>query len=146
MRVLRGRGLYPYIVVADGRTGRLTQGAELASRKKLPAWAAYGEPMIHRFTGKENADVLLDSPYILALLDTNGTPVWHGPGRADYPSNEGNVGQTTSIKHALVDFAEKHPRVHHFRGKRLEKLIGRYDRPEGTFGNLRYRIMDNAQL
>jgi len=49
--------------------------------------------------------VLLDSPYILALLDANGTPIWHGPGRADYPSNEGNVGQTTSIKHALVDFA-----------------------------------------
>ena len=48
---------------------------------------------------------MLDSPYILALLDTNGTPIWHGPGRADYPSNEGNVGQTTSIKHALVDFA-----------------------------------------
>src|SRR5438477_13129672 len=45
--------------------------------------------------------------YILALLDTNGTPVWHGLGRADYPTatNEGNIGQTTSVKHALVDFA-----------------------------------------
>ena len=98
--------LYPVCFwVADGRTGRLTHGVELASRKKLPAWAAYGEPMIHRFTGKGNAEVLLDSPYILALLDTNGTPVWRGLGRADYPSNEDNVGQTTSVKHALVDFA-----------------------------------------
>ena len=76
--------LYPVCFwVADGRTGRLTHGVELASRKKLPAWAAYGEPMIHRFTGKETAEVLLDSPYILALLDTNGTPMWHGLGRAD---------------------------------------------------------------
>src|SRR5256885_7897308 len=90
--------LFPY-------TTLFRSGVELASRKKLPAWAAYGEPMIHRFTGKGNAEVLLDSPYILALLDTNGTPVWRGLGRADYPSNEDNVGQTTSVKHALVDFA-----------------------------------------
>jgi outer membrane protein assembly factor BamB len=99
--------LYPVCFwVADGRTGRLIRGVELASRKKLPAWAAYGEPMIHRFRGKEK-EVLLDSPYILALLDTNGTPAWNGLGRADYPTanNEGNTGQTTSIKHALVDFA-----------------------------------------
>ena len=98
--------LYPVCFwIADGRTGRLIRGVELASRKKLPAWAAYGEPMIHRFTGKEAAEVLLDSPYILALLDTNGMPVWHGLGRADYPSDGDNAGQTTSIKHALVDFA-----------------------------------------
>jgi len=98
--------LYPVCFwVADGRTGRLTRGVELASRKNLPAWAAYGEPMIRRFTGKETAEVLLDSPYILALLDANGRPIWHGLGRADYPSNEGSAGQTTSIKHALVDFA-----------------------------------------
>jgi len=61
--------------------------------------------MIHRFNGKETAAVLLDSPYILAMLDTNGFPIWHGLGRADYPSNDGSAGQTTSIKHALVDFA-----------------------------------------
>jgi outer membrane protein assembly factor BamB len=98
--------LYPVCFwVADGRTGRLIHGVELASRKKLPAWAAYGEPMIHRFTGKGTPEVLLDSPYILALLETNGTPMWHGLGRADYLPNEGNAGQTTSIKHALVDFA-----------------------------------------
>ena len=99
--------LYPVCFwVADGHTGRLTQGVELASRKKLPAWAAYGEPMIHRFSGK-GKEVLLDSPYILALLDTNGTPIWHGLGRADFPTapNESNAGQTSSIKHALVDFA-----------------------------------------
>jgi outer membrane protein assembly factor BamB len=84
----------------------LTRCLELASRKRLPAWAAYGEPMIHRFTGNEK-EVLLDSPYILALLDTNGTPLWHGLGRADYPTAtaDDNVGQTTPIKHALVDFA-----------------------------------------
>jgi len=100
--------LYPVCFwVADGRTGRLTRGVELASRKKLPAWAAYGEPMIHRFAGQENAAVLLDSPYILALLDTNGMPIWHGLGRADFPTatDQGSARQTTSIKHALVDFA-----------------------------------------
>ena len=100
--------LYPVCFwVADGRTGQLTRGLELASRKHLPAWAAYGEPMIHRFTGKETAAVLLDSPYILAMLDTNGMPIWHGSGRVDFPTatDEGNAGQTTSIKHALVDFA-----------------------------------------
>src|SRR5439155_11464165 len=98
--------LYPVCFwVADGRTGRLIRGVELASRKNLPAWAAYGEPMIHRFTGKQTAEVLLDSPYILALLDANGRPIWHGLGRADYPTNGAGVGETTSIKHALVDFA-----------------------------------------
>src|SRR5262249_20780896 len=42
---------------------------------------------------------------LLALLDTNGAPVWHGTGRADFPTatNEGNVGQTTAVKHALAD-------------------------------------------
>src|SRR5207244_11518248 len=30
---------------------------------------------------------------------------WHSLGRADYPSNERDVGQTTSTKHELVDFA-----------------------------------------
>ncbi len=96
--------LYPVCFwVADGRTGRLIRGVELASRKNLPAWAAYGEPMIHRFTGRED-EVLLDSPYILALLDSNGKPIWHGSGRADYPAKEDRTGQTTSIKHALVDF------------------------------------------
>jgi hypothetical protein len=99
--------LYPVCFwIANGRTGQLMRGVELASRKKLPAWAAYGEPMVARFTGQPQAQVLLDSPYILALLDTNGSPLWHGVGRADYPTatNEGNVGQTTSVKHALIDF------------------------------------------
>jgi hypothetical protein len=92
---------------ADGRTGRLTRGIELASRKNLPAWAAYGEPIVHRFADDTAPKVILDSPYILALLETNGAPIWHGLGRADYPTatNQGNVGQTTSTKHALIDFA-----------------------------------------
>ena len=98
--------LYPVCFwVADGKTGRLAHGVELASRKTLPAWAAYGEPMIYPFTGKPTAEVLLDSQYVLALLDTNGTPIWHGTGRADFPTgpNEGNVSQTTNVKHALID-------------------------------------------
>jgi outer membrane protein assembly factor BamB len=95
--------LYPVCFwVADGRTGRLTRGVELASRKQLPAWAAYGEPMV--FSGKEK-EVLLDSPYILALLDTNGAPRWHGAGRADFPTATNEGKETTSTRHALVDFA-----------------------------------------
>jgi outer membrane protein assembly factor BamB len=100
--------LYPVCFwVADGRTGALTRGVEFASKKTLPAWAAYGEPMVHGFTGQAAAQVLLDSPYILALLDTNGTPLWHGLGRMAYPTtaSEGNATETTAIKHALVDLA-----------------------------------------
>ena len=99
--------IYPVCLwIADGRTGQLRNGVELASQKKLPAWAAYGEAMVHRFTGDAASEVLLDSQYILALLGTNGAPIWHGLGRAAYPgATKGNEGETTSTKHALVDFA-----------------------------------------
>jgi hypothetical protein len=99
--------LYPVdFWVADGTTGLIKAAKDLASRKELPAWAAYGEPMIHDFNGAGRPEVLLDSVYILALLDTTGKPMWHGLGRADYPTSPdaGNVGQTTSVRHALVDF------------------------------------------
>jgi hypothetical protein len=99
--------LYPVCFwIADGQTGELTVGRELASKTVLPAWAAYGEPMVHDFTGDGKLDVLLDSVYILALLDAQGNVIWHGKGRADYPTQpgEGNVGETTSVKHALCDF------------------------------------------
>lgn len=99
--------LYPVCFwIADGRTGELTAGRELASRKTLPAWAAYGEPMVHDFTGDGTPEILLDSVYILALLDLEGNPIWHGPARDDYPASPdaGNVGETTPTKHALIDF------------------------------------------
>ncbi len=98
--------LYPVCFwIAEGRSGRITAGKELASRRALPAWAAYGEPMVYDFNGDGRPEVLLDSPYLLALLDLSGKPLWHGPGRMDYPvkPGEGNVGQTTACKHALVD-------------------------------------------
>ncbi|MBM4089165.1 MAG: hypothetical protein FJ276_07020 [Planctomycetes bacterium] len=92
--------------IADGRSGTILHGADLASRQSLPAWAAYGEPLVHDFDADGQPEVLLDSPYILALLDVTGKPVWHGLGRIDYPvkPGEGNEGQTTPCKHALVDF------------------------------------------
>ncbi len=99
--------LYPVCFwLADGRTGEITAGKELASRKMLPAWAAYGEPIVHDFTGDGVPDVLLDSAYILALLDLKGNVIWHGTGRDAYPTSAdaGNVGETTSVKHALIDF------------------------------------------
>lgn len=98
--------LYPVCFwIADGRTGRLSYGVELASRKQLPAWAAYGEPMVFDFLNRNKPAVLLDSPYILALLETNGAPIWHGLARSDYPTGkpDDNVGQTTAVRHALVD-------------------------------------------
>lgn len=99
--------LYPVAFwTADGRDGKLIAIKDLSSRKDLPAWAAYGEPMVRDFNGDGRPEVLLDSVYILALLDTAGSPIWHGPGRADYPtvSGEGNVDETTSVRHALIDF------------------------------------------
>jgi len=99
--------LYPVCFwVADGRSGQLKHGVELASRKRLPAWAAYGEPMLHSFTGKKQLEVLLDSQYILGLLDTNGAPLWNAGVRPDFPTSadKGSAGQTTQVKHALVDF------------------------------------------
>jgi hypothetical protein len=92
--------------VADGATGELTAGRELASRKALPAWAAYGEPLVHDFNADGTLEVLLDSPYILAMLDLTGTPLWHGLPRVDFPvtRSDGNSGETTPCKHALIDF------------------------------------------
>jgi hypothetical protein len=92
--------------IADGSDGSIISGKELASRTTLPAWAAYGEPIVHDVDGDDRPEVILDSPYILALLDRSGHPLWHGPGRMDYPvgPDEGNVGETTQCKHALVDF------------------------------------------
>ena len=91
--------------IADGKDGTITAGKDLASRKALPAWAAYGEPLVHDFNQDGSPEILLDSPYILALLDRSGKPLWHGLGRSDFPvqSGDGNVGETTSCKHALVD-------------------------------------------
>jgi hypothetical protein len=99
--------LYPVCFwTGDGRTGRITAGKDLASRRELPAWAAYGEPMVYDFNGDGRMEVLLDSQYLLAMLDLSGKPLWHGPGRIDFPvgPDEGNAGQTTSCKHALADF------------------------------------------
>jgi outer membrane protein assembly factor BamB len=92
--------------VADGSTGEIIAARDLADRKILPAWAAYGQPIVHDFNGDGEQEVLLDSVYILALLDRNGTPIWHGKRRRDYPTGQSddNFGETTSIRHALVDF------------------------------------------
>jgi hypothetical protein len=98
--------LYPVCFwVAEGQDGGITTGRDLASRQELPAWAAYGEPLVHDFDGDGRPEVLLDSPYILALLDRAGKPLWHGPGRADFPVGPGggNAGETTNCRHALVD-------------------------------------------
>jgi len=98
--------LYPVCYwAASGATGEIIRARELASRKTLPAWAAYGEPMVSDFTGDGTLQVLLDSPYLLALLDAGGNPLWHGKARRDYPSGkeDDNMGETTSTRHALAD-------------------------------------------
>ena len=99
--------LYPVCFwIANGQNGEITVGKNLASQKELPAWAAYGEPIVHDFDEDGRPEVLLDSPYILAVLELDGSPLWHGLGRDDYPvrPDEGNVGETTRCKHALADF------------------------------------------
>ena len=98
--------VFPNRAIIGGLQGEVKDVCSLMALSGNPAGQLRREPMIHRFSGK-GKEVLLDSPYILALLDTNGTPIWHGLGRADFPTatNESNAGQTSSIKHALVDFA-----------------------------------------
>jgi len=99
--------LYPVCYwIADGATGRLIEGKDLAARQVVPAWAAYGEPIVWDFSANGQQEILLDSPYILALLDVAGNALWHGKRRRSYPTGQAddNLGETTSIKHALVDF------------------------------------------
>ncbi len=99
--------LYPVCFwIADGSNGEILSARELASRKQLPAWAAYGEPLVYDFNGDGRREILLDSIYVLALLDLEGNPIWHGKGRRDYltGSPDDNTGETTGTKHALVDF------------------------------------------
>ncbi|NUQ65058.1 MAG: PQQ-binding-like beta-propeller repeat protein, partial [Pirellulales bacterium] len=98
--------LYPVCFwIVDGPSGRITAARDLASRTALPAWAAYGHPIVHDLNEDGQLEILLDSPYILALLDQTGKPAWHGLGRADFPvgSTDGNAGQVTQCKHALAD-------------------------------------------
>ncbi|MBI4582062.1 MAG: hypothetical protein HY718_20360 [Planctomycetes bacterium] len=98
--------LYPVCFwIADGRTGEIKRGHDLANRKRLPAWAAYGEPMVWPFIATGGRQILLDSPYILALLDAAGEPIWHGAGRDDFPTTAGagNAEDNTSIRQALAD-------------------------------------------
>jgi outer membrane protein assembly factor BamB len=92
--------------LADGRTGEIVTAQELAARKVLPAWAAYGEPVVYDFDGDGHQEVLLDSPYLLAVLDRQGQPLWHGKPKADYPTGTAadNDAETTSTRHAIVDF------------------------------------------
>ena len=108
--------------VADGDTGELTTGRELASRKALPAWAAYGEPLVHDFNADGKLEVLLDSPYILAMLDLTGTPLWHGLPRVDFP--------VTRARWQLRRDDALQTRAHRLRrrrtlGSRLGRLRGR---------------------
>ncbi len=98
--------LYPVCFwLADGAQGDIIAARELASRKDLPAWAAYGEPMVFDFTGEGRPQILLDSVYVLALLGRDGKPIWHGTGRRDYLTGKAddNVGETTGTRHALID-------------------------------------------
>ena len=99
--------LYPVCFwIAEGASGKMLNGRDLATQKVVPAWAAYGEPIISDFTGDGNKEVLLDSPYILALLNIDGTALWHGKPRASYTTGQAddNFGETTQTKHTLIDF------------------------------------------
>lgn len=98
--------LYPVCFwTADGATGDFLAARDLASRKLLPAWAAYGEPIIFDADRDGRRDILLDSPYILAMLDRDGKLLWHGKARRDYPSGQAsdNIGETTDIRHTILD-------------------------------------------
>ena len=96
--------LYPVCYwVADGATGQLLMGKDLAIREVVPAWAAYGEPTVYDFNGDGQQEVLLDSQYILALLDATGQALWHSQ-RIPTGKADDTVGETTGTRHAVVDF------------------------------------------
>ncbi|HMO83507.1 MAG TPA: hypothetical protein PKC18_01165 [Lacipirellulaceae bacterium] len=88
-----------------GNTGEIVNPVDLATRDPIPAWAAYGEPIVYDFDGDGQAEILLDSPYILALLDRNGQARWHSKPVIDYPTgNESdNIGEATRVRHAIID-------------------------------------------
>jgi hypothetical protein len=92
--------------MADGETGELITGQDLAAQEVVPAWAAYGEPTVWDFDGDGDREVLLDSVYILALLDSSGTAIWHSrkTGRDSSKTEYDTSGETTGVRHALVDF------------------------------------------
>ena len=86
--------LYPVCFwVADGRTGKLKNGVELASQKKLSAWAAYGEPMVRRFTGKPEAEVLLDSIGAVTGMPEKFAGLPAGTRAIQLPDAGGDVGR-----------------------------------------------------
>ncbi len=88
--------------IADGRTGDFLVAKDISkSPPELPSWAAYGTPLVYDMAGGPESEVLLDSPYIVALLDKTGKPIWHGP-PASQPTPPYVV--TTPIHHSLVDF------------------------------------------
>lgn len=96
--------LYPVCFwVGDGASGEILVAQEYATRTLLRAWAAYGEPVVYDFVGDEHPEILLDSPYILAMLDQNGVPLWQGRAKAANPTEE-NSDETTTIRHAVLDF------------------------------------------
>ncbi len=96
--------LYPVCFwTADGATGRILVGRDLAARKVVPAWAAYGQPILYDFLQNGRTQILLDSVYQLALLDDSGTAVWHGAARAAYKGEPSEGNETTATRHAVID-------------------------------------------
>jgi len=84
---------YPVVYyVVDGRTGAFVRSVDLATRKVLPGWAAYGVPVAADFRSEGRLQILLPSPYVYGLLTPEGAPLWSSvtvPNPASTPPVEG---------------------------------------------------------
>jgi hypothetical protein len=81
---------YPVVLsIADGATGAFLATVDLASKRVVPAWAAYGVPLVDDFRGDGGAEILVASPYGFALMDARGALVWFAPFEHPGPKFDG---------------------------------------------------------
>jgi hypothetical protein len=112
---------YPVALsIVDGATGEFVGTTDLASKKVVPAWTAYGVPLVDDFLGEGGAQILIASPYGFALMDARGSLRWFAPFDQPGPKFEGVLaGRFAGGTLAIARLAELPG------GKRLELLRAR---------------------
>lgn len=138
---LLGNGLeqivseYPVVYyVIDGRDGKFVRSVDLATRKVLPGWAAYGVPVAVDFQSTGRLQILVPSPYVYGLLTPEGAPLWSAvtvPNPDSTPQMEGpevgNFDGAGGLEVARLFLAGSSAER-----TRLEFLDGATGKPKGT--------------